>query len=126
MTEGETPREQVPALREDERWMRVGDFAAHAGAREGEVRRMLREGRLADASGRDGKPLLPSTFASPDGDGVAVWLPGTVTLLRDGGHDDVGVLHWLFADDPTLPGRPVDALKGPLAREVRRRAQAER
>ena len=126
MNDDDAPREDVPALREDERWMRVKDFAAHAGTGEGEVRRLLRERRLVAASARDGKPLLPSVFASADGDGVAVRLPGTVTLLLDGGYDDVGALTWLLTDDETLPGRPVDALQGHLAREVRRRAQAER
>ena len=31
---------------------------------------------------------------------------------------------WMLADDPSLPGKPMDALHGHLAREVIRRAQA--
>ena len=32
---------------------------------------------------------------------------------------------WIFTEDDTLPGKPVEALHGPLAREVLRRAAAE-
>ena len=33
-------------------------------------------------------------------------------------------MRWLFTEDPSLPGTPVDALTGNRSREVHRRAQA--
>jgi len=51
-------------------------------------------------------------------------LPGTLTLLADVGYSDEEALVWLFTEDPTLPGRPVEALRANRGREVRRRAQA--
>jgi hypothetical protein len=45
--------------------------------------------------------------------------------MRDAKYTDEEILEWIFAADDTLPGRPIDALHGPLAREVLRRAAAE-
>jgi hypothetical protein len=47
-----------------------------------------------------------------------------LTLLRDAGYNDQEALGWLYTDDDTLPGTPAVALNGPLATEVKRRAQA--
>ena len=47
--------------------------------------------------------------------------------LSDGafaGFDDVEIITWVFTDDPTLPGRPIDALRENRGSEVKRRAQA--
>ncbi|MBV7296240.1 DNA-binding protein [Corynebacterium sp. TAE3-ERU12] len=52
------------------------------------------------------------------------FLPGVLALMHDGNYSDEETLDWLFTEDDTLPGRPIDALHGHLAREVRRRAQA--
>ncbi|RNE49500.1 Rv2175c family DNA-binding protein [Corynebacterium alimapuense] len=52
------------------------------------------------------------------------FVPGVITLLTDGGYSDVEILEYLFTEDDSLPGRPVEALHGQLAREVVRRAQA--
>lgn len=51
-------------------------------------------------------------------------LGGTITLLRDNGYNEDEILRWLFTADDTLPGTPVDALRGDRGREVKRRAQA--
>lgn len=51
-------------------------------------------------------------------------LRGTVIVLSDGGYSDEDILRWLFTEDPTLPGRPIDALRAGRKTEIRRRAQA--
>ncbi len=43
-------------------------------------------------------------------------------LAREGAH--VVELRWLFTPDDSLPGTPIDALRGGRKTEVRRRAQA--
>ncbi|WKD58981.1 Rv2175c family DNA-binding protein [Corynebacterium caspium] len=49
---------------------------------------------------------------------------GVISLLHDGGYSDSEIIKFLFTPDDSLPGRPIDALHGHLAREVLRRAQA--
>jgi len=51
-------------------------------------------------------------------------LKGTISVLADAGFDDVEILRWLFTEDESLPGRPVDALRQGRKTEIRRRAQA--
>ena len=58
-----------------------------------------------------------------DGDEVVKGVPGLITLMHDNGFDDREILTWLFTDDDTLPGRPIDALRENRGREVKRRAQ---
>ena len=55
---------------------------------------------------------------------IAPHLPGTITVLRDGGFEDAELLAWLFAEDDSLPGRPIDHLRRGQRGEVRRRALA--
>jgi hypothetical protein len=45
-------------------------------------------------------------------------------VLRDGGFTDEEAFEWLFRADDTLPGTPVEALRGNRHTEVTRRAQA--
>lgn len=86
------------------------------------VHDLLREGVLL-AVRRGGVVMVPAIFLDDDGE-VARFLPGLVSVLRDGGFRDDEILRWLFEADESLPGRPADALHGHLAREVIRRAQA--
>lgn len=85
------------------------------------VHDLLREGRLL-AIRRDGIVYVPAQLLSDDGIGKHV--PGLISVLRDGGYTDSEILSFLYTEDDSLPGRPVDALHGHLAREVMRRAQA--
>lgn len=71
----------------------------------------------------DGVRRIPARFFTEDGD-VNRFLPGLIALLIDGGYTAPEILEYLFTEDESLPGRPVDALHGHLAREVMRRAQA--
>lgn len=87
------------------------------------VHDLLRDGGLL-AVRRDGVTVVPARFFDATTGEVTRFLPGLVAVLRDGGYDDAEILRWLFAEDESLPGRPVDALHGHRAREVMRRAQA--
>lgn len=51
-------------------------------------------------------------------------LKGTVVVLGDSGFSDEEIIRWLFTEDESLPGRPIDALKAGRKTEIRRRAQA--
>lgn len=70
-----------------------------------------------------GKKLIPAALIG-DQDSPSKFVTGAITVLFDGGYDDVEILEYLFTEDDTLPGRPVDVLHSPRAREVIRRAQA--
>ncbi|MFD1813059.1 Rv2175c family DNA-binding protein [Rhodococcus gannanensis] len=85
------------------------------------VHQMLRDGELI-AVKRDGIVSVPESFFS--GDEVVRLLPGLLGVLRDGGYSDAEILRWLFTEDETLPGTPIDAMHTDSAREVVRRAQA--
>ncbi|MGO1948710.1 MAG: Rv2175c family DNA-binding protein [Mycobacteriaceae bacterium] len=71
----------------------------------------------------DGIRHIPARFFT-DGGEINKFVPGLIALLSDGGYSDEEILDFLFTADESLPGRPVDALHGHLAREVMRRAQA--
>jgi hypothetical protein len=45
-------------------------------------------------------------------------------VLRDGGYSDAEAVTWLFTEDDTLPGMPIQALHEKRHHEVNRRAQA--
>ena len=66
---------------------------------------------------------VPLAFFNDKGS-IAKHVTGVITVLTDGGYDDEEILRHLFTADDSLPGRPIDALHGHLAREVIRRAQA--
>lgn len=87
------------------------------------VHQMLRDHQLI-ALRRDGVVAVPERFF--DGTGAVVkMLPGLITVMRDAKYSDEEILEWIFTEDESLPGKPVDALHGPLAREVIRRAAAD-
>ena len=51
-------------------------------------------------------------------------LPGLLTVLHDGGFSEQEAFDWLFREDDSLPGTPVQALRDDRHTEVTRRAQA--
>jgi Rv2175c C-terminal domain of unknown function len=85
------------------------------------VRQLIRDGKLMAVPG-SGNGRIPADFVQ-DG-AVLKHLPGLLTVLRDGGFSEVEAFEWLFRDDETLPGTPVEALRGDRHTEVTRRAQA--
>ena len=86
------------------------------------VHDLLRDGSLL-AVRRAGIMVVPALFLDDD-DEIVRFLPGLVSVLRDGGFSDEEILRWLFDHDESLPGKPAEALHGHSAREVMRRAQA--
>ena len=51
-------------------------------------------------------------------------LKGTLVVLKDSGFSDEEAIVWLYTEDESLPGRPIDALIDGRKTEIRRRAQA--
>ena len=85
------------------------------------VEQMVRDGQLV-ALKRERVPFVPADFFA---DGALVkGLVGTITVLSDSGFEPSEMLRWLFTEDDSLPGRPIDALRGNRGTEVKRRAQA--
>lgn len=91
------------------------------------VHQMLRD-RLLLAVRRDSVVGVPAIFFEfdfePGRNRILRWVPGLIEVLHDGGYSGEETLRWLFADDDSLPGKPAEALRTDLAREVIRRAQA--
>lgn len=71
----------------------------------------------------EGIRQIPARFFHDNGQ-LNKFVPGVIALLSDGGYSKREIFEFLFTADDSLPGRPVDALHGHLAREVMRRAQA--
>ncbi|WP_198531302.1 Rv2175c family DNA-binding protein [Corynebacterium sp. HMSC076G08] len=71
----------------------------------------------------EGQRLVPEAFFNAKGV-ISKHVSGVITVLSDNGWGDNEILAHLFTEDESLPGRPIDALHGHLAREVIRRAQA--
>ncbi|MBJ8343230.1 Rv2175c family DNA-binding protein [Antrihabitans sp. YC2-6] len=86
------------------------------------VHQMLRDRQLV-AVKRDGVIGVPELFFTKDGK-VVKQLSGLLIVLKDGGYSEEESLRWMFTEDDSLPGTPAAALRGHLAREVLRRAQA--
>ena len=97
------------------------EVAQTLGVSPNRVRQLIRDGRLMAVPGT-GNSRIPADFVQ-DG-AVLKHLPGLLTVLRDGGFSDEEAFDWLFRDDESLPGTPVEALRGDRHTEVTRRAQA--
>ena len=104
-------------------WLDWAACATELGVSVSKVRQWIREHQLAAAVPREGAAQqVPAALLM---DGVIVkGVPGTLTVLHDGGYDDREALAWLFTPDDTIPGRPIDALRENRGSEVKRRAQA--
>ncbi len=102
-------------------WLTVPDVAERLDVPVTRVRQLLRDGYLL-AVRRDGVLQIPTDFVRPGA--LLKGLPGLLTVLRDAGYDDEEALRWLYTEDVTLPGTPVQALAENRGTEVKRRAQA--
>ncbi len=103
-------------------WLSLPDVAARLSIPVGRVKTLLRDRKLLAATRPDGAVGVPAAFL--DGDQVVKGLHGTLTLLLDCGFGDVEALRWLFTEDDTLPGTPIQAIAKQRGKEVNRRAQA--
>lgn len=98
----------------------VPQIAAQLGIVVTKVHQLIREGQLL-AVRVQGVLRVPAEFI--DGTEVVKGLPATITLLRDGRFSDEEILDWLYTEDDSLPGTPIQALQENRGREVHRRAQ---
>ena len=85
------------------------------------VRQLLHDRKLMAVPG-SGNGKIPADFIQ--GGAVLKHLPGLLTVLYDGRFTDEEAFEWLFRADDSLPGTPVEALRGDRHTEVTRRAQA--
>jgi hypothetical protein len=113
---------EVFGLSEDVATLPVAEVAQRLGQPVSRIHQLVRDGQLLSFR-REGEVVIPSDFLNDEG-GVIKGLPGTITVLRDGGYADTDILRWLFAEDDSLPGTPVASLRAGRHREVKRRAQA--
>jgi hypothetical protein len=86
------------------------------------VQQALRDRHLL-AVRREGQLIIPEVFLTEDG-AIVKGLPGTITVLTDSGFTPNDIMRWLFTPDDSLPGTPIEALRGNRGTEVKRRAQA--
>jgi hypothetical protein len=108
-------------LSQDVATLPVADVATLLSVSVSRVHQFVRDGQLL-AVRHEGSTVVPADFI--DGGAVIKGLPGTITVLRDGGYSDEEILRWLFAEDDSLPGTPVASMRAGRHREVKRRAQA--
>lgn len=100
-------------------WWPVPDVADYLGITPTKVRQLLEE-RLLLGSRRSGVLLIPRKLVEG---GVLKELPGTATLLMDGGFSLDETLDWLLGDNDEIGTAPIDALRAGRKKEVRRIAQ---
>ncbi|WP_442789367.1 Rv2175c family DNA-binding protein [Kitasatospora sp. NBC_01302] len=104
-------------------WMYLPDISERWGVLVTEVRQMVKDHKLiAVRRGPNRSLQVPAAFITDDG--LVKHLAGTLTVLRDGRFTDEEILEWLFTEDPSLPGSPIQALQENRGTEVKRRAQA--
>lgn len=104
-------------------WLDWSQVADELGVPASRVVRLIKEHQLAAAVPSPGEGArVPAAFLQ-DGE-IVKGLSGLITLLHDAGFEDVEIITWVFTPDPTLPGRPIDALRENRGSEVKRRAQA--
>lgn len=85
------------------------------------VHQFIRDGQLVAVRESGGPRCVPSSFIQ---DGAVVkHLPAVITVLRDAHFSDDEIVDWLHRVDDSLPGAPIDALRGGHSSEVKRRAQ---
>ena len=116
-----TPEDDLQTLITD--WLDWKATANALGVSVTKVRTLIREHHLAAAVPSPGAGQQVPAELVMDGE-IVKGVPGLLTLFADGGWDDREKLTWLFTEDDSLPGRPIDALRENRGSEVKRRAQA--
>ena len=116
---------EVSVLTDDVVTLPVSEVATLLNQPESRVHQLVRDGHLLSLR-RDKEVVVPADFLDTTEQRAEVvkGLPGTITVLRDGGFTDDEILRWLFTEDDSLPGTPVSVLHTDHAREIVRRAQA--
>ena len=104
-------------------WLDWSQAAELLGVSVSKVRQLIREHQLAAVVPSPGAGQKVPAALIMDGE-VVKGVPGVLTVLHDGGYEDREAITWLFTEDETLPGRPIDALRENRGAEAKRRAQA--
>src|SRR4051812_13263641 len=115
------PRIHRPSRLASMETLTPAEVAQQLGTSPNRVRQLLRDGKLMAVPG-SGNSRIPADFVQNGA--VLKHLPGLLTVLRDAGSTDQEAFDWLFRDDESLPGTPVEARRGDRHTEVPRRAQA--
>lgn len=104
-------------------WLTLPDLAEELDIDIRRVHRMLDERTIVALRIRERKVRsVPAEFVQ---DGAVVEsLKGTLSVLKDSGYSDEESVKWLFTEDESLPGTPMNALRSGRKTEIRRRAQA--
>lgn len=85
------------------------------------IHQYVRDGRLVAVRDDAGARCVPAEFVQ-DG-GLVKHLHSVITMLRDMRFEDAEIVDWMFREDDSLPGCPIDALRANRGSEVKRRAQ---
>lgn len=104
-------------------WLTLPDVAERLDVIVTRVHKMIKDKQLlAIRLGDDRIRYVPAEFLTEAG--LLKPLRGTIIVLEDAGFDEEEIVRWLFTEDESLPGRPIDALRAGRKTEIRRRAQA--
>ncbi|HEX7740512.1 MAG TPA: Rv2175c family DNA-binding protein [Marmoricola sp.] len=106
-----------------DQWLDWAAAADELGVPASRVRQLVKDHQLAAVAPEAGGAARVPAALLMDGE-IVKGVSGVLTVLHDGGYDDIEALSWLFTADDTLPGRPIDALRENRGSEVKRRAQA--
>ena len=112
----------LDALLSGEKLLTFPEVADHLGVPVTKVHDYVNAGKLVSWK-KDGTKVVPAALLDENLE-LSKFVAGAVTVLMDGGFAHDEILGYLFTEDDSLPGRPIDALHGHGAREVIRRAQA--
>lgn len=97
------------------------DLAAQLGVPITRANQLVRDGAVVAVRDDSGRKAVPALFIQDDA--VVKHLPSVITQLRDARFTDDEIVDWLFREDDSLPGSPIDALRANRGSEVKRRAQ---
>lgn len=104
-------------------WLTIPDIAEALDLKVTRVHNLISErALLALRNPESGVRKVPALFMKEDRPLES--LKGTLVVLDDAGFSDEEAITWLFTEDDTLPGRPIDALHEGRKTEIRRRASA--
>ncbi|MFR9712526.1 Rv2175c family DNA-binding protein [Corynebacterium striatum] len=115
--------QQIAALLADEKLLTLQEVADKLDLQITRVFDLLNARKFIAWRDGEGTRYVPASFFNENGV-ISKYVSGVITVLTDGGFNDDEIFVHLFTEDDSLPGRPIDALHGHLAREVIRRAQA--
>lgn len=104
-------------------WLTIPDIAEALDLKVTRVHNLITErSLLAVRDPETGVRKVPALFMREDR--VLEALKGTLNVLADAGFSDEETIIWLYTEDESLPGRPIDALIDGRKTEIRRRASA--